>query len=80
MVPITFPVARALNLLKTQDLEPLVKHLGDLRDDALRKLATCNDVNFMFRLQGEVSAYSNFLSLVEQSSELVQKTRNGQTR
>jgi hypothetical protein len=75
MVKLTFPVARAANLLKTGELAPLVEYMTATRDEAMRKLATCNDVNFMFKLQGEIKAINDFLDLVENSTKYMQTTR-----
>lgn len=75
MVNVTFTVARSLNLLKSQEFTPLVEFIAAKRNEATDKLALCNDPNYMFRLQGEVKAWKEFLTLVEQSTELMQKTR-----
>lgn len=72
---ITFPIARALSLLKTDELAPLLKYLQARRDETVGKLILARDHPTVLQLQGEVQLLDDLLKLVDESPSLMQKLR-----
>lgn len=72
---ITFPVARAFSLLRTDELAPLLEYLKATRKDAVDKLIMARDHATVLQLQGEVKTLDDLLKLVDDAPSLMQKLR-----
>ena len=63
-------VLRAMNLLKSPELAPLVEYLQATRAETLEHLVQVADQNMVCRMQGKAQFLQEFLKLIEKSNTL----------
>lgn len=71
---------RALALLKTAEMAPILEYLKAKRIDALERAAVVADLHLLGRAQGEAAFLKQLIEDIEQSGARLRKLTSGSTR